>query len=412
MKLSLFFPKINWALLGFTKWAHYKHPSTKPIPYVCHEPQFFIVIEILFTCKIPGTYSACVITCRKHPVQVILEIYHLFVVGNTWRHPCGSLVVPQGSVLGPILFIIYMPPLGDIIKRHGIQFHMYADDCQFYTTFESSDINHTASNMENLIDDIRGWYSDAMLKLNNSKTEMMLISSTFRPSVHLDHIKIGESRISPSETVRNLGVIVDSNYTMVSHINHKVREYSLICLKNCLPKLQKIVNTNARLQQSKEIWPYNPSALKISTSFLSNHAPNSKFYFWYINVFYGLAPSYLPKRLSWAPNRGLRSDEKLVLNVLTTKHKTKTYAYRCFSIAGPNLWSQLPSLIRLSKSISTWRHIFSKMHLTYSFILVMSYIYIFCVHIVTMRAITCISISSFFTISTYFSFLYIYIVIL
>ena len=82
---------------------------------------------------------------------------------------------------------------------------------------------------------------------------MMLISSTFRPSVHLDHIKIGESRISPSETVRNLGVIVDSNYTMVSHINHKVREYSLICLKNCLPKLQKIVNTNARLQQSKEI---------------------------------------------------------------------------------------------------------------------------------------------------------------
>ena len=105
-----------------------------------------------------------------------------------------------------------------------MQFHIYADDCQLYTTFETSDINQTALNMEILTDDIRGWYSDNMLKLNNSKTETMVISSKFRPSVHLDHINIGESSISPSETVRNLGVIMDSNYTMVSHINHKVQE--------------------------------------------------------------------------------------------------------------------------------------------------------------------------------------------
>ena len=87
-----------------------------------------------------------------------------------------------------------------------------------------SDINQIVLNMAILIDDIRGWYSDNMLKLNDSKTEMMVISSKFRPSVHLDHIKIGESSISPSETVQHLGVIMDSNYTMVSHIYHKVQE--------------------------------------------------------------------------------------------------------------------------------------------------------------------------------------------
>ena len=65
---------------------------------------------------------------------------------------------------------------------------MYADDYQLYTTFEASDINQTALNIEILIDDIRGWYSDDMLKLNNSKTETMVISSKFRQSVHLDHM--------------------------------------------------------------------------------------------------------------------------------------------------------------------------------------------------------------------------------
>ena len=70
---------------------------------------------------------------------------------------------------------------------------------------------------------------------------------------------------------------------------------------------------------------------------------------------YGLAPSYLSKRLSLKPNRGLRSDDKLVLNVPTTKLKTKTYGDRCFSIAGPNLWNQLPSHIRFSKSIDVFK---------------------------------------------------------
>ena len=117
----------------------------------------------------------------------ILELFDLRAHKCFWNAPLingtqskqTSLVcgVPQGSVLGPILLTFYMLPLGDIIKRHGMQFQMYADDCQLYTNFETLDMNQTALNMENLIDDIRGWYSDNMLKLNDSETEMMVISS-------------------------------------------------------------------------------------------------------------------------------------------------------------------------------------------------------------------------------------------
>ena len=49
-------------------------------------------------------------------------------------------------------------------SQFGVRFHMYADDCQLYTTFEASDINQTALNMDILINDIHHWYSDNMLK--------------------------------------------------------------------------------------------------------------------------------------------------------------------------------------------------------------------------------------------------------
>ena len=50
-------------------------------------------------------------------------------------------VVPQGSVLGPVLFTIYMGPIGQIIRRHRLDFHLFADDSQLYVSSKIKDTN-------------------------------------------------------------------------------------------------------------------------------------------------------------------------------------------------------------------------------------------------------------------------------
>ncbi len=89
-----------------------------------------------------------------------------------------SCSVPHKSVLGPKLYNVYTLPLGDIMHKHGIAFHIYADDDNLYLAFKPLGISSAFISMESLILDIWGWMIVNMLGINDIKTDFTVINGS------------------------------------------------------------------------------------------------------------------------------------------------------------------------------------------------------------------------------------------
>ncbi len=136
------------------------------------------------------------------------------------RRPKG---VPQGSSLGPYLFNIYMTPFADILREHGIEFYVYADDHQLYLAFQPID-QDSADVVLNKIQrckiEVKQWIVLNMLKLNDDKIEFIVIGTRQqRSKIDILYININGINIAPTSTVHNLGVMFAREMSMKAHVS-------------------------------------------------------------------------------------------------------------------------------------------------------------------------------------------------
>ena len=139
-------------------------------------------------------------------------------------HRSVDFGVPQGSILGPILYQLYTAPLESIIKKYGLSFHIYADDTQIYISLSNEP--NSINTLEKCLEDIRNWMVVNKLKLNESKTEILKISPR-RSRLDLEgkHLNIAGKEVSlpTADCIRNLGCFFDSHLTMKKILLKSVR---------------------------------------------------------------------------------------------------------------------------------------------------------------------------------------------
>ncbi len=144
---------------------------------------------------------------------VALEWFRSYLADRTFCVSLGDSVsssaplscgVPQGSVLGPLLFSLYLLPLGSIIRKHGVSFHCYADDSQIYVPLKKNDTDSVTALLK-CLDDIKAWMAFNFLNFNNNKTEVMFFGGT--SGTPLPDLGSLTQYMKPSIT--NLGVKMD-----------------------------------------------------------------------------------------------------------------------------------------------------------------------------------------------------------
>ena len=130
--------------------------------------------------------------------------------------------VPQGSVLGPILFCIYTIELMHLLEGHGVRFQLFADDTQFYITLEN--IEDSERKINEVMTDVRRWMNSKQLKLNESKTECLVVGkkSDLR-RLDIDSFKVLEHEFDVTKPIKNLGVMLNCNLSMIEQINQVTR---------------------------------------------------------------------------------------------------------------------------------------------------------------------------------------------
>ena len=127
--------------------------------------------------------------------------------------------MPLGSVLGPILFSMYIKPLSANIDSHITTHHSFLDDIQSQISAAPDKISELLHYIQSCITDVKPWATAKMLKLNDNKAELMLVTTKRTKHLHSlpNSITNVNAQISFKQSVKNFGPTLDCHLTMNAH---------------------------------------------------------------------------------------------------------------------------------------------------------------------------------------------------
>lgn len=293
---------------------------------------------------------------------------------------CG---VPQGSVLGPLLFIIYTNDLpNSITHSHTI---LFADDTTIFA--KSNNLTTLYDNVNSDLDSLYQWFKTNKLSLNVGKTNYMLFTNNKNVSAIQDHkIKIGDDEIEHKKMVKFLGIIIDENLNWQNHIEmtkNKISaiSYSLKMVKKLLPKQTMKTLYEALIQPHIEygitIWggTYETHVNKLSLmqKRIIRNITNSKYNehtdplfkrlgVLKVNQLYKLKMSKfmfkvskneMPKPINnlYKSNTSIHGYETRQRNHPHISYRRTHLASKQINHKGPEIWQEIPYHIKLSNNI-------------------------------------------------------------
>ena len=185
-------------------------------------------------------------------IQSYLSLRTQYVKTRTEQSAVAPVTigVPQGSVLGPFLFSIYVSPIADVISSHGIKYHQYADDTQLYTAVKSGTDTASLRDLELCSCAVRDWFAHNGMLLNPDKSEVLLIArkSIAQTFAGGSGVAVAGSDITFSVKLKSLGVTLDQSLSFDQHIQNivKTSNFHIRALRHIRPYLDKrVANTVA-----------------------------------------------------------------------------------------------------------------------------------------------------------------------